>query len=352
MNLDLDETQTLLRDTAREFLEAEVSFDRVRELERELRWDEALWKAVADQGWLALPFAEASGGGGGLVDAGLLLEEFARRAALVPLAEAWACGIACPELAPAIATGGARVVPAVFEASDEPGRVDLAVEGGRLRGEKLFVDYGAFASHHLVAARDGDAPALFRVDASADRVCCEPLRTIGRTPSAKVRYDGAAVERVGDADAFARLVLLARAFAAVQCVGSAQQALDMTVRYTGVREAFGRPIASFQAVKHHAANMAIRVAGARFLAYEALQALGNGTATPRQVALAKASASRMVPEVTMLAHQLHGGNGIIEENDLYFFTLRGKDRSLAWGSAEECLAEAAGEVEAPRDWLG
>ena len=94
-----------------------------------------------------------------------------------------------------------------------------------------------------------------------------------------------------------------------------------------------------------------RPKASRFLAYEALDALAKGHATTRQVALAKASASRMVPEVTLLAHQIHGGNGVIEENDLYFFTLRGKERSLAWGSAEECLALAADEIEDPQEWL-
>ena len=138
----------------------------------------------------------------------------------------------------------------------------------------------------------------------------------------------------------------------MQCVGSAAQALDQTVAYASVREAFGRPIGSFQAVKHHAANMAIKVAASRHLAFEALGALERGRATDAQVALAKASASRMVPEVTMLAHQIHGGNGIIEENDLYFFTLRGKERSLAWGSVDECLAEIAATVHEPVDWLG
>jgi alkylation response protein AidB-like acyl-CoA dehydrogenase len=97
--------------------------------------------------------------------------------------------------------------------------------------------------------------------------------------------------------------------------------------------------------------MAPRVAATRFLVYEALHALSRGAASPRQIAFAKASASRMVPEVTMLAHQIHGGNGVIEENDLYFFTLRGKERSLAWGSAEECLAEIAECVGDPQEWL-
>src|SRR5262249_4535687 len=118
------------------------------------------------------------------------------------------------------------------------------------------------------------------------------------------------------------------------------------------REAFGRPIGSFQAVKHHAANMAIRVAASRQLALEALGALEAGRATRAQVARAKASASRMAPDVTILAHQIHGGNGINEEDDRYCFTLRGKERSLAWGSADECLTEIAATVHEPVDWLG
>ena len=125
----------------------------------------------------------------------------------------------------------------------------------------------------------------------------------------------------------------------------------MTVVYANVREAFGRPIGSFQAVKHHARNMAIRVASTRVLAYEALDALDRGVASDARAALAKASASRTAPEVTMLAHQIHGGNGVIEENDLYFFTLRGKERSLAWGSFDECMAVVAADVDAEADWF-
>jgi alkylation response protein AidB-like acyl-CoA dehydrogenase len=118
MNLDLDETQELLRDTVREYLEAQVPFDRIRELERERRWDEALWKDVIHQGWLGLPFPEDAGGGGGrLVDAGLLLEEFARRAAIVPLAEVLVAGLTHRDGVPSLLDGRARIVPSVLEAS-------------------------------------------------------------------------------------------------------------------------------------------------------------------------------------------------------------------------------------------
>ncbi len=362
MNLDLDPTQELLRDTVREFLASEVPLDRIRELERDQRWDETLWKALHDQGWLALPFAEERGGGGGsLVDVGLLIEEFARRAAIVPIAETLTCGIALERHAPgersdalveAMLAGSVLPVPAVLEADDVLGRVTLPLEGGRVSGEKRFVDYGQFATHHLVAARDGDEPVLCLVDAASAHVTSQPLRHIGRTPSVVARYDGAPAERVAGPEAVAALLLLGRALAAVQCVGSAGQALEQTVAYATVREAFGRPIGTFQAVKHHAANMHAKVVSSRHLAFEALFALERGVATPAQVAFAKASASRTVPEVTMLAHQIHGGNGIIEENDLYFFTLRGKERSLAWGSVDECLADVAAGIDTPVSWLG
>ena len=93
MNLDLTETQSLLQQTVRSYLESEVPYDRIRELEKEGASDRVLWKAIVEQGWLGVSFAEASGGAGGsLVDAGLLVEEFARRAAIVPILEVIAAG--------------------------------------------------------------------------------------------------------------------------------------------------------------------------------------------------------------------------------------------------------------------
>ena len=361
MNLDFTETQSLLQQTMRSYLEKEVPFDRIRALEREQRFDDRLWKALCAQGWLALPVAEEHGGGGGsLFDGGVLVEELARRAAIVPVLEVVAAMRVMQRYAPvelvgellaSCLVGDALIVPALFERNTRPDEFMLTVESGSLHGEKAFVDYGACASHHLVAAREGGKLGLFLVDARGPGLTYEPLRSIGRTPVSAVRYEGVSTRRAAGADGCAELMRVGRALAAVQCVGIMQQALDMTVRYASVREQFGKPIGSFQAVRHHCANMAIRLASSRLLAYEALSALDAGTATDGQVALAKASASRAVPEVTMLAHQIHGGNGVIEENDLYFFTLRGKESSLAWGSAEECLADVAESVDAPAEWL-
>ena len=147
------------------------------------------------------------------------------------------------------------------------------------------------------------------------------------------------------------LRLSGQALAAVQCVAAMQEALDQTLAYARVREQFGRPIGSFQAVRHHAANMAIEIARARWLVYEALASIDSGGAQVETIALAKASASLAVPKVAMLAHQIYGGNGVIEENDLYFHTLRGKEASLAWGTADECLDLVANEIDQKVDWL-
>ncbi|MBW2290993.1 MAG: acyl-CoA/acyl-ACP dehydrogenase [Deltaproteobacteria bacterium] len=360
MDLELTETQQILRDTLREFLEAEVPFSRVRELERQQSSDETLWASLHAQGWLGVALPEQKDEGG-LLEAGLLVEEVQRRAALVPVAEAISCAVTiqrhgtserAPELVRRMLAGEMTVVPAILESGDRFGEVAAEVgDDGLLRGEKLFVDYATCASHHLVAARCRGALGLYLVDSGQPEVEITPTPNLGRTPAARVRYENAQAEPICGADGHAFLIQLARALCAVQALACMQVALEMSVAYTSIREQFGRPIGTFQAVQHHAANMAIDTESARFLIYEALDALDRGEASEEQVAVAKAAVSRTAPEVTMLAQQLHGGQGFIEENDLYFFTLRGKERSLAWGTHEECLALIGRSVEAPERWL-
>ncbi|MBW2231673.1 MAG: acyl-CoA/acyl-ACP dehydrogenase [Deltaproteobacteria bacterium] len=360
MNLDLDETQSLLRETVRGFLEDEVRFDRIRELEAEQGWDAGLWKSLCEQGWLGIAFDSAlAGEGGSAVDLGLLVEDFARRAVMVPILEVAVAGRAlqgsgalAEELLPGILAGDVVPVPAILEQTDRFDVIDAELEeDGTLTGEKIFVDYGQHATHHVVAARRAGETGLYLLDTSGQGVRTEPLLSIGRTPVCVAHYDAVPTRFVAGADGLADMIRLGRVLAAIQCVGSMQQSLDATVAYAGVREQFGKPIGSFQAVKHHLANMLIRVSSARLLCYDALSALDSGMADDVRIAAAKASASRAAPEVLMLGHQIHGGNGVIEENDLYFFTLRGKERSLAWGSVEECLDIMATGVGEGLDFL-
>lgn len=361
MDLALTETQQLLRDGIRDYLRREISFDHIRDVERSGGHDTKLWEALRDLGYLGLVFPEGEGGSDGtLGDLAILVEQLARRAALVPVMETMIAALIirefgdaarAKELSARIAAGEAIVVPAILERSDSYDDIALAVSGGKLSGEKRYVDYGAQATHHLVAAKDGGATALFLVETAGGGVATEPLTSIGRIPQAIVRYSGAAAERVCGEDGYRKLVRLGRALSAVQCLGSTQEALDMTVEYVSMRVQFGRPIGTFQAVQHHVANMATLVEATRYLVYEAVWALQHGVATDEQLAISKGAVSRMSPEVTMLAQQLHGGIGFIEEYDLHFFTLRAKERSLAWGTAEECLNAVATTVDRPKDWI-
>ncbi len=359
MDTTLSETQRLLRDSLRDYLRNEVPFDRIRELEREGGADQPLWEYLQGAGYLTLPFAESHGGEGGeLTDAAILLEELTRRACVIPFLETTASALAierhgdealADEVVRGVIGGGVTIAPALQGSIPDNGAAPR-VAGGALTGERRFVDYGAQVSHHLVEATEDGEPGLYLVEARGEGVTTESLSTIARTPLAHCTYDGAPARRAGGAQALQFLRRAGRALCAIQCVGNAQQALDMTVEYVGMRVQFGRPIGSFQAVQHHCANMATQTLGARFLTYQAVWCVDQGIASDRQIAKAKALASRAGTEVTMQAHILFGGIGYTEEYDLHFFSRHGKERALAWGSADECLRLAAGTLDEVQPW--
>jgi alkylation response protein AidB-like acyl-CoA dehydrogenase len=173
----------------------------------------------------------------------------------------------------------------------------------------------------------------------------ERSATIARTPQASVSYRTAPAARAGSARALTELVRLGCILSSVQCLGAAAQALEMSVAYVKERVQFGRPLGSFQAVQHHCADMAIMVEATRFLVYELLWRCDTGPVSEERIALVKAQAARAATEVTLLAHQLHGGIGVAEEYDLHFFSRRAKERSLAWLSQRESLLRVAETVD-------
>ena len=357
----LSETQQLVQDSIRDYLERQVPFNRIREVEASGDYDRSLWKDLVDDGWFGLPFAEEFGGQGGeLTDFGVLLEELQRRAVLIPILETIVCGVtiarygdsaAASDIVGQILSGKVTLSPAILEESDSFDDISLEASGGKVSGGKCFVDYGQHVTHHLVAAKEGGDTGLYLVDAGSSEVQARPLANIGKVPQANVIYSGATATRVAGADGFRFLLRLGRVLSAVQCLACSQQALDMTVEYVGIRVQFDQPIGAFQAVQQHCADMATHTLATRFLVYEALWMLDRGTATDAQINVAKAEAARTASYVPMQAHHLHGGIGIVREYDLHFFSLRGKQASLSWGSTEDCLARVADTIEEPEQWL-
>jgi alkylation response protein AidB-like acyl-CoA dehydrogenase len=362
MDIELSETQQLFRSSLRELLEREAPLSRVRELERDCAMDGALWEQLAKLGWLGLPFSEArNGGGASITDLAVAIEELSRHAAVVPYAEVAACGLTLERFGPeaisrrvieAISAGTEVLVPAVLDASDSYTEMpEDARSGDRFSGRRLFVDFGRSATGFLVRGGPAWDGALLLVAPEDGSVARTPLATTGRIQTSSVVFTNAPAVRATGSEGYRFLFDLMRCFTAVQCLGAAQQALDMTTAYVRSRVQFGRPIGSFQAVQHHTANMATLVEATRFIVYEAAWAIEQGSATEEQLALAKAWAAKASIEVAALAHQLHGGIGVTEEYDLHFFTLRIKERSVAWGSMDECMRIAASHVDDPVDWL-
>ncbi|MDY0068176.1 MAG: acyl-CoA dehydrogenase family protein [Steroidobacteraceae bacterium] len=372
MDLSLSETQEMFKRTARDFLAAEFPTSLVRRIESDRRgYSPEVWQKMAELGWLSVPFPEQWGGlDGSLVDVAVLAEEMAQAAALSPYISTLLSGLLIlragndaqkERFLPKIAAGGLIISTALIEPSGsyeaEGIRLSAVARGDRyiLNGTKLFVEYASAAQELICVARtrSGGPDAttgisLFIVPADAPGVTIGNLTTIGGDRQSEVVFDDVEVPKdrlVGQLHgawpSVEWLLDVARALAAVELVGFGQKALDMTVDYIGYREAFGRPIGSFQVAQHHCANMAIWLEGPRCAAYEATWRLSKGLDARFHAAVAKASASNAGREVTMLAHQLHGGIGYMAEFDLHFYSRRAKGWELKWGTPDQLLRKVA-----------
>ena len=348
MDLRPSELQDILRTAAEDFFEREVSFERIREIEAAGRPDEQLQAQMTELGWNSLAISEAYGGQGGTVlDAAVLITQICRAALPSPLASTLVGAVTIERhgdeelktsLLPQL-DSGLTISPALLEASDSLyGDVTAEYAGGAVTGEKRFVEFGETSDVHLVAAMHGDAPGLAVVRRDQAGVTARDTRTIGALPQATVNYDGASAEAwIEGADAVETLRRLGAAVAAFESYAYAQKALDLTVDYVQMRVQFGQPIGAFQAVQMRCADMATIVEGSRFLTHELLWQIDEGLETRRQVAVVKAITAKMAPQVLQDCHLLHGGIGYMQEYDLHFFTRRGRDAALRWGSARETM---------------
>lgn len=371
MDLRLNETQEMFKQTARDFLAAEFPASLVRQIEAGAEGHSPeIWKKMAELGFLGVPFPEQCGGlGGSLLDVAVLTEELAQVAALSPYVSTLVSGLLISRegnkaqkerYLPAIAAGELIVSTALLESSGsyEPEGIQLKAaaqgDGYILNGTKLFVEFASASQELICVARSASGAdatsdiSLFIVPADAPGITIENLKVIGGDQQCEVVFENVTVTKdrmLGQAGkawpAVAWLIDVARVLASVELVGFAQKALDMTIEYIGYREAFGQPIGSFQAAQHHCANMAMSLEGARWASYEAVWRFSEGQDSRFHAAVAKASASNAGREVTMLAHQLHGGIGYMEEFDLQFYSRRAKGWELKWGTPDQMYLQVA-----------
>jgi alkylation response protein AidB-like acyl-CoA dehydrogenase len=363
MDFGFSEEQEMLRQSARALLEKECPSALVRKLmEDERGFDPALWKKMAELGWLGLVIPEQYGGGGlSYVDLVLIMEEMGR--VVLPSPFIWTVMVAeaikraasdrhkatlLPKIASGelIATIAYQEPSAVWSADGITMAARSEGAGYVLDGTKLFVNDGHIADCLLVAARTGGSGnrgvTLFALERQRPGITVTRLTTMDQTRKlAEIKFNGVkanANDVVGEADngwnTLSEIIDRGKVMLAGEMMGAAQKVLDMTVDYAKVRVQFGRPIGSFQAVQHKCANMMIDVEGAKSAAYYASWAVSNEVPEASlAAALAKAAASDAFRRVSADGIQLHGGIGFTWDHDMHLYFKRAKSSEFTFGDA-------------------
>ena len=374
MDLGLSEEQEMLRNFARDFLEKECPEQHVRDMEEDEKgYSPELWKKMAEQGWQGLIIPEAYGGSGmGFMDLIILIEEFGRALVPGPFIPTTVAAIALLEAGseeqkkqwlPRIASGEQIWTLAFTEPSarfDAEGvQLTAKKEGDNyvLNGTKLFVRDSHVADMMVVVARTGgsgeDGISLFIVDAKAPGITHTPLRTIASDKQTEIKFENVKVPAANlmgeEGKAWPVFKKIANKATVIECaylVGLAQQDFDITVNYAKERVQFGRPIGSFQAIQHKAADMVTDVDGSRYIMYKAAWAVAEDEPdADEQVHMAKAWVSEASRRVVAHGQQIHGGIGFTKDYKIQLYFRRQKAAELAWGDADfhrELVAQGMG----------
>jgi alkylation response protein AidB-like acyl-CoA dehydrogenase len=347
--------QQLLKTSARAFLDEHVKPAEVRRLWEDPRGEsEALWKEMAELGWLGLALPEDAGGSAlGLVETAILQEELGRAACPSPYLPTVLAAMAIDRFGnaaqkshwlPAVASGAARATVALMERDLAGGAAAVQTRaderGGKvlLTGVKQFVPWAHVADVILVPARRGTALSVYAVERSAPGVAVSPLTGMDPgTRLGRLTLEGAAVaaEAALPGDAFDFLLQHGAVGAAAEMLGAARRCLDMAVEYAKVREQFGQPIGSFQAIRHKCAEMLLEVENSHAATYYAAWALASGAEDGVLAAsVAKSYVNDAARRVCGDAIQVHGGIGFTWEYDLHLYFKRAKALEPQYGDAE------------------
>lgn len=354
VNFDFSADQKSLREQARKFLAEHASSTRVRRiLEGAAPYDAELWRGMGEMGWMGTAIPETHGGAGfGYLELCVIAEELGRTLAPTPFAStiylaAEALLLAGSEAQkkrwlPRIAQGEAIGCFALAEGPQvaTPANLTTRAAGTRVSGAKVPVADGDVADFAVVVATDGERgrASLVLVELEASGVTRTSVATVDPTRShARIAFEGAAAEPLGAPGQgwplVERLLDRAAVLVAFEQIGGAEAALDMARVYALGRFAFGRQIASFQAIKHKLADMYVAIELARSNAYYGAWALAkDAPELPVAAATARVAASEAYYQAAKENIQIHGGMGFTWEFDCHLHYRRAKLTSLMLGS--------------------
>lgn len=355
--LILSEDQELIRDSARELVQAKSPIKEMRRL-RDTRdadgFSRALWKEAVELGWAGIPFGEELGGAGlGYAELGIVLEELGRTLAPTPLLSTVVLAGSAVQLAGSAAQkeqllrgicDGSRVLALAHQETPRfapyrtATRAEKTASGWRITGKKIFVLDGHVADTLVVVARvsggesDRDGLGLFLVPATQKGVAIARTTVIDGRNAAQLELAGveigadAALGAPGAAaDVLDAVFDRGAAALAAEMLGGIQEAFDRTLAYLKARDQFGVKIGTFQALKHRTADWFCEVELTRGIVLEALRAIDGGSKDiARFVSAAKARASDTFILSGEEGVQMHGGIGMTDEEDIGLFLKRAR----------------------------
>lgn len=371
MNLDLNEEQKILSDSAREFLGKECPKDLMRQRRDGVApFDVKLWQKMADLGWMGVAIKEEYGGSGGdFSDLAVLLEAMGEACLPAPFFSTAVIAVNAlqsskaeslkTEFLPLMAEGKLICSFALIDPGNSYSLKNIQAQatkvGGKivLNGTKHFVEYGHAADYFLTVSLvknegDNEGLTLLMVKADSPGVEIKSLETLDYADQCEVQFnkvelDESFVVATGD-DALILLQQLEEICAAGKCaeiLGSIQAVLEMSVSYVATREQFGQVIGSFQSVQHHCANMAVDVDSTRYITRQAIWKIAQGLPASKEVAMAKSFASAAAVRVCKLGHQTHGAISFCDELDMHLYLRKAHAASIAFGDAEYHLEKVA-----------
>jgi len=362
MKFELSEEQELLRRTARDFLTAQAPMKAVRAvMESADLYATGLWRQMAELGWMGLTIPERFGGSDlSPIELAIVAEELGRSLAPVPFLPTQIAARAISEAGDdaqqehwltAISSGEAIGTLAIDEphpTAEEPRPGVAAVRDGHdwnLTGSKWFVPDAAAADLLVVTAATDPAAGtigLFAVPRDTPGLRIEPMASMDPLRQlSTVRFDAARLPgsallggKTDAADPLRRTLDFAMVAICAEMVGGTEVCLEASVAHAKGREQFGKPIGSYQAIKHKCADMLFEVESARSITYYAAWAAGaNRDEAPLRAAMAKAYLSDAYRHVSGENIQIHGGVGFTWEYDCHLFFKRAKSDEVWLGDA-------------------
>ncbi len=340
MDFSLSPDQEELRALTRRILSDVCTPSHLKQISgTETGTDLVLWRTLADAGLVGVALPESVGGGGmGLIESAIVLEEIGRAAAPVPAFAVMGLTapslIQFPELLNGVLQGEVIVTAAIHEPVGDPFTPATSVIDGKISGTKVCVPHGLMATRFVVTAADG----LYAVEANDPGVTVTRQETTTGVPDALVEFANASAKCIGNSTAVRDLLHRGIAAATIMTSGACQAALLLMGEYTKSRRQFDKVIASFQAVSQRAGDAYIDTEGVRLTAWQAVWRMSEGLPAEEALLSAKFWAAEGGWRIMHGAHHVHGGVGVDRDYPLHRYFLLHKQLELQLGSTQPSLA--------------